>query len=114
MTGQIHELIELARNAHRSDTPHRGLAELLLRIRSAPNRSVHAAAVERILAATPELARDQAWAAEMQLGAEGFDNTGSARLYSDVQLHLLAAGRELVKASARLKKEIETWASLKR
>lgn len=55
-----------------------------------------------------------ATAAEMQLGAEGFDNTGSARLYSDVQLHLLAAGSELVKASARLKNEIEAWANLQR
>ena len=70
--------------------------------------------VRDLLEAAKRIEAVHATAAEMQLGAEGFDNTGSARLYSDVQLHLLAAGRELVKASARLKKEIETWASLKR
>ncbi len=32
-------------------------------------------------------------AAEMQLGAEGFDNTEKAGLYSRVQEHLLAAAR---------------------
>ena len=70
--------------------------------------------VKDLLEASKRIEAVHATAAEMQLGAEGFDNTGSAALYSDVQLHLLAAGRELVKASERLKKEIETWASLKR
>lgn len=53
-------------------------------------------------------------AAEMQLGAEGFDNTENAGLYSRVQEHLLAAARELVEASAPLKKDIEFWANLRR
>jgi hypothetical protein len=98
MSARSRELIDLARHAQRSDAPLRELAELLLRIRNAPGRSVHAAAVERILAATPELAREQAWAAGMQLGAEGFDNTMSARAYSDVHACLVEAGRSLARA----------------
>ena len=75
---------------------------------------VDARIVKDLLDAAKRIEAVHAAASEMQLGAEGFDNTGSASLYSDVQSHLLAAGRELVKASARLKKEIEAWASLKR
>ena len=70
--------------------------------------------VKNLLDASKQIEAVHATAAAMQLGAEGFDNTGSAGLYSDVQSHLLAAGRELVKASARLQKEIEVWANLKR
>jgi len=70
--------------------------------------------VTDLLDASKRIEAVHATAAEMQLGAEGFDNTESARLYSDVQLHLCAAGRELVKASARLKNNIELWANLKR
>ena len=42
------------------------------------------------------------WAAEMQLGAEGFDNTSSAQRYGQVQEHLRAAAREILKACAVL------------
>jgi hypothetical protein len=70
--------------------------------------------VKDLLDASKRIEAVHATAAEMQLGAEGFDNTASAGLYSDVQSHLLAAGRELLKASARLTKEIETWENLKR
>jgi hypothetical protein len=38
------------------------------------------------------------WAVEMQLGAEGFDNTASARAYSDIQEHLGNAAREIAQA----------------
>lgn len=98
MTANTHDLIELARQARNSDTPHQLLAELLLRLQQAGQRSVHATAVERMLAAAPQLDREQAWAAQMQLGAEGFDNTMSARVYSDVQECLRQAGRQLARA----------------
>ena len=98
MNGTIHGLIELAQQARTSDAPHRGLSGLLLRVRGDAHRGVHAAAVERLLAATPDLAKAQEWAAEMQLGAEGFDNTTSARAYRDVQVCLRNAGHELARA----------------
>lgn len=43
------------------------------------------------------------WAAEMQLGAEGFDNSESAQRYSDVQEHLLAAAQDIAKALQALR-----------
>jgi hypothetical protein len=93
-------------------------AELAAMVQELRERRLDAGAdarmVKDLLDASKRLEAVHATAAEMQLGAEGFDNTGSAALYSDVQLHLLAAGRELVKACARLKKEIEVWANLKR
>ena len=46
-------------------------------------------------------------AAEMQLGAEGFDNTERARHYASVQQHLLVAANELLKAGAVLKSEAD-------
>ena len=91
-------MLELARQARVSDAPFRELSELLLLLRGLPERSVHAAAAERLLAAVPALAREQAWATEMQLGAEGFDNTTSARAYRAVQAALVQAGRELARA----------------
>ena len=98
MNPNTRDLGELARQARSSDTPHRVLADLLLRLQQAGARSVHATAVERMLACAPELDREQAWAAEMQLGAEGFDNTMSARAYNDVQECLRQAGRQLARA----------------
>ena len=47
-----------------------------------------------------------AWAAEMQLGAEGFDNLGSARQYAEVQAHLLAAAQEIRAACAALERRL--------
>ena len=49
------------------------------------------------------LQRIHEWAAEMQLGAEGFDNTESAGRYSDVQEHLLAAAQDIAKALQALR-----------
>ena len=98
VAGRVSEWIDLARQAQRSDTPHRELAELKARIREVANPGVHAAAVDRLLAAAAGFAREQSWAAEMQLGAEGFDNTTSARAYHDVQACLVEAGRKLARA----------------
>ena len=92
------ELVALARQAQQSDAPYRELAELLLRVREADNAGTDARAVERILAGAPYLARDQAWAADMQLGAEGFDNTGHANAYREVRACLVAAGGQLARA----------------
>ena len=78
------------------------------------HETVDARMLKGLLDASKQIEAVHATAAEMQLGAEGFDNTGSAGLYRDVQLHLVAAGRELVEASARLKKDIESWERLKR
>jgi hypothetical protein len=98
MESGLRELIELAQRAQRSDAPHRELAALLELLRATDPRAIHADAVERLLATTPALADRQAWAAEMQLGAEGFDNTTAARDYGDVQACLVAAGRQLARA----------------
>lgn len=54
--------------------------------------------VAKLRAAASTLAGVQSWAAEMQLGAEGFDNTGHARTYRDVQDSLAEAGRHLARA----------------
>lgn len=101
-----------------SETPPTPFAELAAMVRELRERRLDAGVDSRMLKdlldASKRIEAVHATAAEMQLGAEGFDNTGSAGLYSDVQLHLLAAGRELAEASARLKKEIEGWANLKR
>jgi hypothetical protein len=98
VAGNAPEWIDLARRAQRSDAPHRELVELKARIRGAATPGVHAAAVDRMLAAAADFAREQSWAAEMQLGAEGFDNTTSARAYRDVQACLVEAGRNLARA----------------
>ena len=98
MDARARELIGLTRQAQQSAAPHRELAQLLLHVQGAADPTVHAQAVARILAPVADLAREQAWAAEMQLGAEGFDNTTSARAYADVQACLVEAGRNLARA----------------
>lgn len=67
------------------------------------HETVGARMLKGLLDASKQIEAVHATAAEMQLGAEGFDNTESAGLYSRVQSHLLAAARELVEASALLK-----------
>jgi hypothetical protein len=98
MDGHTPDLIELARLAQHSSAPLRELTELLLRARARAQPGARATAVERLLAVAPDLAREQAWAAEMQLGAEGFDNTAHARAYRDVQDCLVQAGHQLARA----------------
>lgn len=78
------------------------------------HESVDGSMVKELLDAASTIEKVRNTAAEMQLGAEGFDNSERARLYRQVQEHLLAAMRELVRASAALQHEIELWASLKR
>lgn len=96
-------LLALARQAQRSQAPLRELAELHSLLRQAaddPDLDVRAA--ERLLAGVPALAAEQAWAADMQRGAEAFDNSEAARGYRDVQERLVGAGRELAQACAIL------------
>jgi hypothetical protein len=73
------EMLELLRQHTRGRTPDGARIEDLLRV---------ATALETVYA----------WAAEMQLGAEGFDNTTSAQAYSEIQEHLVSAARDIEKA----------------
>jgi hypothetical protein len=75
--------------------------------------TVDGSLVERLARAAEMIGRVHATAVEMQLGAEGFDNTHAAGLYAHVQEHVLAAARELVEATAALKAEAERWADLR-
>jgi hypothetical protein len=77
------------------------------------HETVEGSMVEELTHAAELIGRVHATAAEMQLGAEGFDNTHVAGLYGRVQEHLLSAARELVEASAALKAEAECWAGLR-
>ena len=52
--------------------------------------------LDDLLAMAERLAHAHAYAAEMELGASGFDNMESVRHYSDLQRHLLAAAREIL------------------
>lgn len=65
-------------------------------------RSPNAAVKDRLLGIIDDLQELRAWAAEMQLGAEGFDNTTAARTYAGVQERLRAAAHEIVQAAAAL------------
>ena len=79
------------------------LGEWRARIRECGlHRTVDGAKADELLEITEALQRVHDWAAEMQLGAEGFDNTVPAALYSDVQRHLRAAAQDLARACATL------------
>jgi hypothetical protein len=58
--------------------------------------------LDRLLAIAQGLEQAHAHAAEMQRGAEGFDNTATAGLYAAVQARLLAAALELLQACRAL------------
>lgn len=65
-------------------------------------RSPNAAVTDRLQDIVKALQEMLAWAAEMQLGAEGFDNTTAARTYAGVQARLQAAAHEIEQAAAAL------------
>jgi hypothetical protein len=75
----------------------------------AQERTPDAARLEKLLAAAASLEAVHTWAAQMQLGAEGFDNTASARAYADIQEHLNDAAREIEKACLILCRRDSTY-----
>lgn len=77
------------------------------------HETVDGSMVKEMLHAAELIEAAHGTAAEMQLGAEGFDNTDTARLYGRVQEHLLAAAGELAAASAALGQRVESWADLR-
>ena len=74
-----------------------GMIRTLLQQR-AWDRTPDGARLEEILTAAASLEAVSAWAAQMQLGAEGYDNTTSAHAYGDIQEHLISATREIERA----------------
>lgn len=90
-----------------ADQPPSPFAELTSIYQQIRERELHetvdGSMIRELLDASRLIEGAHSTAAEMQLGAEGFDNTEAARLYSRVQEHLLAAARELVEASETLK-----------
>jgi hypothetical protein len=95
-------------------SPFAELAEIYQRLEEQDlHRTVHGSIVKQLLDAARRIEAVHHTAAGMQLGAEGFDNTHAASLYSGVQQHLLTAARELVTAAAALQSEEELWARLR-
>ena len=70
-------------------------------------KGVDGTMVRKLRDVAGEIEAVHATAAEMQLGAEGFDNTGHARAYASVQEHLDAAAKRLVAAALILSKQAE-------
>jgi hypothetical protein len=70
--------------------------------------TVDGSMVKQLLEAAKAIEAMRGTAASMQLGAEGFDNTQAARLYSTVQEHLVAAAKELLRASQILAEEAKS------
>jgi hypothetical protein len=96
-------------------SPSAKLAAMVQRLEALErHQTVNGSMVKDLRDAAERIEAVHRTAAEMQVGAEGFDNTHTASLYSTVQQHLLAALRELVQASAALKDEEEVWASVER
>jgi hypothetical protein len=88
-----------AMQADPSAQPFAAMARMLQLLRQrARDRTVDGAKLEDLLAVAASLETVHAWAAEMQLGAEGFDNMTSARAYGDVQEHLINAAQDIEKA----------------
>jgi hypothetical protein len=98
MADPFDELVALAQQAQQSDTPHRALAALLPRVRALADPGADVRAAASLLAPAAELARQQDWSADMERGAEGFDNTDHARAYRQVRECLVDAGRQLARA----------------
>lgn len=69
------------------------------RRRLSPQHGVDGEKLSRVLDSAASLQTIHDWAAEMQLGAEGFDNLASARAYSQIQEHLHEAAEALEKAA---------------
>ena len=114
----------MATDHTQTDPPPSPFVELAAMFQQLRDRGLHetveGSVVEQLTRAAALLEKAHATAAEMQLGAEGFDNTHTAGLYALVQERLLAAVRELVGASAALKAEAELcerwdkhWANLR-
>lgn len=102
-------------HTHQSQTPL-PFAELAAMYQRLEERGLHetveGSMVKELFRAAGVIESVHSTAAEMQLGAEGFDNTESAGLYRRVQEHLVAAAREMLAASAALKGRLELWADL--
>lgn len=84
-------------------SPFAELDAIGARLRGAATASADRAMVDDALAKLATIRAAHASAAEMQRGAEGFDNTDSAARYADMQARLLAEAREILRAArARL------------
>lgn len=91
-------------NASRGAGQGAAWAKLAVMRAGAPRDAVHGPRIAALLQSAAELERVSQWAAEMQLGAEGFDNMDSARLYAHVQERLLVAAGEIAQACEALSK----------
>jgi hypothetical protein len=91
-------------------SPWAGLEELrrVLEQRGG-GRTPDGAQLEELLRAAAALEAVHAWAAEMQLGAEGFDNTTAARAYGELQERLTRAAHELAQAGRILQRQDSTY-----
>lgn len=80
-------------------SPWPGLEELRRKLEQrGGDRPPDGTQLEELLRVAAALQEMHAWAAAMQLGAEGFDNTTSARAYADIQEHIRDAARGLAEA----------------
>ena len=62
-----------------------------------------------VLELAASLKRIHDWAGAMQQGAEGFDNLSSARAYSRLQEHILAAAQDLAYVAEILHERARPW-----
>ena len=85
------------------EDPFAALAMLRRRLHEqGQHTTIDGSRMAQLLASTAVLAEISAWATEMQLGADGFDNTTASRRYAEVQARLLNAGREIQAACETL------------
>ncbi len=103
------EAQDATRPAGQSQAPALPFAEVSEALRliqqRTPYGAVFAAELESLIGVVNSLETAYAWAAEMQLGAEGFDNTASARAYSEIQVHLVNAARDIGKVCDILRQQ---------
>lgn len=80
-------------------SPFAELAQMNARLRARHGQPTLAGArMAQLLNSAEQLAEMSDWAAAMQLGADGYDNTAISRRYAAMQDHLRAAAREIVQA----------------
>jgi hypothetical protein len=83
-------------------SPFAELPAIAARLRAAATTAGARAELDELLAVLARIAAAHARAADMQRGAEGYDNTETARRWADVQAQLLAGAREVLRAARAL------------
>ena len=83
-------------------SPFAELDAIGARLRSAATTAADRAMVDDALAKLATIHAAHTSAAEMQRGAEGYDNTESAARYADTQARLLAEAREILRTARAL------------